>query len=117
MPNPLTDDQRALAIQLRSTGMPYVKVAAKVGCSETAVFKFLKQQSIPEPPPLRKPKASSTVPENNPTPKFSLLPEYKLNSSCPIRRKFSAVTMNLPQLTKAQMYYDLHQAVLRTTRL
>jgi hypothetical protein len=114
----MTDDQHQQAIQLRSGGMSYLKIAAKVGASESSTFKYL--SSLSKPPP--KPKPTPIVKAVQLKPKaraHGLLPPHEFHhvGSCPIRRPMNSTMMEAPQLTKAQMYHDLAVAVRNTLRL
>lgn len=49
---PLTDEDIALAKSLRANGMPYRRIAERIGCSEVAVHRWLKRGGVrPEQPP------------------------------------------------------------------
>jgi hypothetical protein len=93
---------------LRSKGLSQQKCARIIGCSDAAVFKALHPKPKPEPKPKPKPapKIQSTKPLLN----------LDRHFSCPIRKKFN-LTYAVPQLTKAQMYYDLARAVRNTAQL
>jgi hypothetical protein len=111
----LTDDQKQLAIALRSKGTPYLKIASRIGSSESAAYKFLVSLSKPPAPkPEQKPKQP-----NRKSSSMNLLPPHEFKGSCPIRRRnFDPAQLNnAPQLTKSQMYYELARAVRNTTRL
>jgi transposase len=83
------------------------KCASIIGCSESAVYKALYPK--PKPPPQPKPK---------PAPKKLLLPPHELNRRCIQRRRVDPEAIrNTPQLTKAQLYYDLARAVRNTLTL
>src|SRR6266436_142992 len=111
----LTTDQKQLAIALRADSLPYIKIAAKIGSSESSTFKFLK--SVLNPPALKPPKPEPI--QKKPNRKSSpthLLPPHEFHGSCPTRRRnFNPAQLdNAPQLTKSQMYYDLARAVRNT---
>jgi hypothetical protein len=114
MPNnpSMTADQKATATQLRSGGMPYLKIAAKIGVSESAVFKFLtNRQKPPKPPKLM-------IPQQKPKMKTSLLPPHEFHGSCPIRRRALSLELrNMPQLTHKQLQFELERAWHNTARL
>ena len=115
MPNrpPMTDDQKAQAIQLRSEGLPYVKIAAKIGTSESAAFKYLSRLSKPLTP---KP-AIQKQPKRKRRP-ASLSPLHHRVASVPMRRRhINPQSRNTPQLTHQQLIDDLAQAVRNTARL
>jgi hypothetical protein len=111
----MTDDQKQLAIALRADGLPYIKIAAKVGCSESGAYKFLSSLSKPAAP---KPEPIPKKP-NRKSPSTDLLPPHEFHGSCPTRRRnFNPAQLdNAPQLTKSEMYYDLARAVRNTARL
>jgi hypothetical protein len=113
---PMTAEQKQLAIQLRSDGMSYLKIAAKIRVSETTAFKFLKSLlNPPAPKPEKKPtrKASKT------TRKASPLPPHEFHGSCPIHRRavVSFEMRNAPQLTHKQLQFEFERAWKNTARL
>jgi transposase len=115
MPKPsMTEEQKAMAIQLRSEGLSYIKIAAKISCtgnkvSESAVYKLIK------PPPAKlELKAKPT--SNLKRPSTALLPEYKLNTYAPIHRRSFSIH-NHREFTRAEMYAALEEAVRNTTKL
>jgi hypothetical protein len=111
----MTAEQKQLAIALRSEGMPYHRIAAKIGTSESAAFKFLTGLTKPSPP---KPAPIPPITQQKSKLKTSLLPPHQFHGSCPIhRRAVSLKLRNTPQLTKRQMYFDLARAVRNTVRL
>src|SRR5579864_8924077 len=111
MPNrpSMTTAQKAKAKQLRSKGMTYLKIAAKVGVSESGIFKFLTNRK----PSPKKPKLRVV---EKPKPKAPLLPPHQFKGSCPIHRRAVHLEnlQKLPQLTHAQLIDDLAQAVRNT---
>jgi hypothetical protein len=109
----MTAEQKAQAVQLRSEGKPYLKIAAKIGVSESAAYKFL--TSLSKPPPS-KPKP---IPKQKPKLKTPLLPPHEFHhvASCPMRRHINPEARNLPQLTKAQLIFDLERAWRNTAQL
>lgn len=114
----ISDDQKQQAIALRSEGMAYLKIAAKVGCSERAAYKFLSGLNLskPKPKPAPKPKQS------NRKSRTDLLPPKKFPSSCPthytsINPVRHNALRNAPQPTKSEMYAMLALAVRNTARM
>jgi hypothetical protein len=94
---------------LRADGLSMVKAAKIIGCSESTVFNALHPERKPKPKPK---------PEQKSKTKFiSLLPPHEFHGSCPIHRALNSATLKMPQLTKAQMYYDLRVAVIRTAKM
>jgi hypothetical protein len=112
----MTDEQKAHAIQLRSEGMPYLKIAAKIGVSESCAFKFLKSLLNPAKPEKTARRKAAKTRLKTATPK-PLLPVHHHVASVPMRRHINPEARHTPQLTKAQMYYDLARAVRATARL
>ena len=106
----MTDDQKDEAIALRSDGMPYLKIAAKVGCSESAAFKFLSGLSIPVAP--KGPKVAPKGPPQKPP--ALLLPREIHHGSCPTRKPIDSFFRNGPQLTKPEIHAMLAEAVRNT---
>jgi hypothetical protein len=115
----MTDDQKAQAIALRSDGMSYLRISAKIGCSESVTFRYLSSASKPSPAaePKLDPKPKPAIPQKPPAPIYSLLPEYKLNSSCPKRRPMNSEMMKKPQPTKAQLMFEFEKAWKNTAQL
>ena len=124
---PMTTEQQAIAIQLRSKGLSYVKIANQIDVSEKMVCKFLR--SLRNPPPTKPPKPTKVSPKRSkvspkpsqqkPKPKPSLLLPHQFHGSCPIHRR--AVSLEnlrtIPQLTHAQLIDDLARAVRNTSFL
>jgi hypothetical protein len=106
----MTEEQKAQAIKLRSEGMPYLKIAAKICASESGTYKFL--IGLTKPP---KPKPTPLIEKPKPKPAL-LLPPHILNSSCPTR-KFNALYQDLQPQTKSEMYATLATAWRNTARL
>jgi hypothetical protein len=115
-PKPLSDEQQQQAIALRTYGMPYLKIACRIGASESVTFKFLKSTTTePKPPPIKNRLDRKSAPG-----RILLEPTYRLNSNCPLhKRRDGLLTLEQrpPPLTKAQMYQDLALAVRNTLRL
>jgi hypothetical protein len=115
-PKPLSSDQQSAAIALRSEGLSFVRIAAKLSVSgpfvsESVVYKFLKQQSMPPPEPPVKLKVA--IPEKPPTQSY----EYHHVMSCPLRKLRDGLEVYPPAPTKAQMYAMLEEAWRNTARL
>jgi hypothetical protein len=109
---PMTAEQKQLAITLRSDGMPYLKIAAKIGVSESAAYTFL--TGLTKPPPPEKPEP---IPQQKPTLKRAYTPVHHHVASVPMRRHIDPEARKAPTLTREQMYYDLARAVRNTARL
>ena len=117
MKKAMTDEQKALAIQLRSEGLPYIKIAARINTSETTAFNFLKSllnPPAPKPPP---PKPEQKAKPNRKKPPAGILPPHHHVGSVPMRRHINRELRDAPPLTREQMYYDLALAVRNTARL
>jgi hypothetical protein len=107
----MTDDQKALAIELRRAGLPYVQIAAKIGCGESGTYIYLR--SVLNPPvPKLKPEPKHEQPKPN-IPPAGILP-HKLNTYCPMRRRIDPAKRDGHQLTKSEMRTMLEAAVRNT---
>jgi hypothetical protein len=112
MPFAWTPETRTQLQQLRSEGLSQVQCAKIIGCSDSVVFNALHPEKKKLKQPKLKPKPEKVRPRTNcSTPRI-------LHSSCPMRRRHTdPEARNAPQLTKAQLYYDLAVAVRNTARL
>jgi hypothetical protein len=108
----MTDEQKQLAIALRADGLPYIKIAAKIGVSETCAYKFLVSLSKPPAPKPSNPKQKP----NRKKPQAASR-EFHHVGSIPMRRHINPELRNVPPLTREQMYYDLARKVRNTARL
>ena len=105
---PLTAEQMARTKQWRDEGLSYEKIANRLGCSETPVYRFFK------PPPPPKPKQPPPPPPPSPP---SLLPPPKLfHGSVPLHRIVRHEERIRPQMTKPELVRTLHAAVIATGR-
>jgi hypothetical protein len=113
---PLTVEQKATAIQLRAGGNTYLRIAAKIGSSESTAFKFFKSLIDPAPPKPA-PKPTPAVQQSNRKPPAHLLPEHQLNSSCPTRRIINRELLKRRTYTRTEMAVMLEEAWRNTARL
>jgi hypothetical protein len=113
----MTADQKATAIQLRNERMPYLKIAAKIGTSESAAYKFLSRLSKPPKPPKLK-GAKTKLKVSPPKPLLPHHQQHSFHGSCPIhRRAVSLELRNRPQLTHKQLQSEFERAWRNTARL
>jgi hypothetical protein len=110
MPNrpSMTSEQKQLALSLRACGLPYLKIASRLGVSESTAFTFLTNRK-----PTPKPAKTKT--------KTSLLPPprilHRLNSRCPIRKPMDPFYRTLPKPTRDELERRLAIAVRNTALL
>jgi transposase len=104
----MTNEQKALAIRLRSEGTTYRKIAVKLGVSDSAAYKFLISLK-PKPKPVPIQKSESKVP--------TLLPPHQLNTRCIIRREIDPAKRGARPLTRSEMYETLATAWRNTAQL
>jgi transposase-like protein len=113
----MTDEQKAQAIQFRSEGISYVRIAAKIGTSESAAFKFLKSLLAPPTPKPDAPITKAAKPSKPKATLASYLPPHEFHhvASCPMRRR--SMLLERRTYTRSELTLMLEEAVRNTARL
>jgi hypothetical protein len=101
----MTEEQRATALELRSTGMTISAIARQLDCPLTTVWKlFQRQKSKPKP----KPEIDHLMAP-------MLLPPMRPPSSIPGHRVIRSEDRNRIPLTKTELHRDFVQAWRNTS--